>query len=270
MSHQGDLYNRTSFWQADRWEDLIALVEDSPLRMGDVAQVLDVGCGSGKQTKALLSAFPHLEHVDAVDVSTPMLETARRENADPKIAYKELGAEKIGNLGKVYDVVCANFVLHWVENKTATMEGLNKITRKDSYLMIGTCQDLPQILWDVDAFMRREFKVGADVAAPFHYLDLVGWGNLLQQYGWRIEAAHVKHDDHYASNAREYLEHWVAASTQKICYGNWYDDLSDNQKNLMLKEILAKYRYHDEKDKDGQSALLFKEETLLLVARRIA
>lgn len=269
MPHQGDVYNRTSFWQGDRWEDLVALVERSSLDMGGVAQLLDMGCRTGKQTKALLSVFRNLQRIEAVDASVPMLETARRENADPRILYKELSPEKVGNLGMVFDVVCSNYALHWIENKQAVMEGLNKVTCKGSYLMMGTCQDLPQILWDVDTFMRREFKIGEDVPAPFHYLDLVDWANLLQKYGWRIEAVHAKHDDHYASNAREYLEHWVAASTQKICYGNWYDDLSDNQKNLMLKDILAKYRYHDDKDKDGESALLFKEETLLLVARRI-
>lgn len=267
--HQGDLYNRTSFWQADRWEDLVALVESSPLRANEVVEVLDVGCGTGKQTKALLTVFENVAHIQAVDVSIPMLETARRENADPKIQYKELNAEKIGDLGKVFDLVCSNFVLHWVENKQAFMNGLNKVTRKGSYLVLGTCQDLPAILWDVDAFMRREFAVGKDVAAPFHYLDLVAWGNLLQENGWRLEAVHAKHDDHYASDVREYLEHWVAASTQKICYGNWFDDLSDNQKNLMVREILEKYRYHDDQDKNVQS-LLFKEETLLLVARRVA
>lgn len=261
--HHGDFYNKTNFWQFDRWEDLIGLAKSTPLDLAGVKTWLDIGCGSGKQTKELMTVFEGSELGVGIDVSQTMLETAKAENSHPKLTYMELGAERVGELTQNFDVVHSNFVLHWVEDKDAVFQGLDKVTHKGSYFVLGTCQALPNLLMDIDVFMRQEFEVAAEAKSPFHYLDLRGWVNLLHKYGWRIEAASVKHDNHYTGDAQEFLEHWVTASSQKICYGHGYNELTSARKKALLTMALEKYAFQNER------SFLFQEETLLLVARKL-
>lgn len=261
--HLGDFYNKTNFWQTDRWQDLVDLAMATPMNPEKVTKWVDVGCGTGKLTKSLLEVFQNTERGVGIDISATMLETARKENTDPRITYLEMKAEGFDVLGETFDLAHSNFALHWVKDKAAFFESLNKSVPVGGYLMLGTCQKLPDMLMDIDAFLRKAFGIADSVEGPFHYHDMLGWAEVLRKYGWEIEAAQTKYDQHYTGDAKEFLQHWVSASSQKICYGRWFDDLSDAQKDELLATMLEKYRYEDEE------SFIFNEQTLLIIAKRV-
>ena len=261
--HQGDFYNKTNYWQSDRWEDLVELLNHALVNKEAATSLLDVGCGSGKLSKRLLEVFPSVKDIKAVDVSTTMLETARRENAHEAIKYLEIAAEKVDSLNQTFDIIHSNFVLHWVENKDTFFKALDKISQQGTYFMLGTCQNLPSLLLDIDILLRKAFKVPENTPAPFHYFDIQQWTEILKRYGWKVEAVSVRYDHHYTGDVEEYVNHWVSASTQKICYGHWFEDMLASDKANMMKFLLDKYQYNDE------NSFIFHEETLLLIARKL-
>lgn len=263
IGHAGNYYNQTSDWQDEHWRELMALFKTTTCDVHQVRTVLDIGCGTGKETKRMLDVLPAVSSVVGVDINPLMLETARSLNAADNIQYLELGAEKLEDLrGQVFDVVVSNFVLHWVADKEKVLTGLSAVTRPGSYLMLGTCEALPSLLADIDVFLREAFHVSADVQPPFYYYTLLEWAHVLARFGWTLEAVSLKRESHYTGDTESFLNHWVTASSQKICYGRWFDDLNVEQKQRLLSVLRDKYKLPQD------DSFLFYEQTLLLVARK--
>src|SRR5215813_4360875 len=118
MADVGSIYNQTSDWQAARWHDLELLFERSELPRDDVRTILDLGCGSGTRTRALLGLFSNTDRVIAIDSSLAMVNVARKENQDPRIEYLHCPIESLGWLDiPLVDCIAANYVLHWLQDK---------------------------------------------------------------------------------------------------------------------------------------------------------
>jgi len=88
---------RTAFFdgiadQWDGWEDLDTLERNlatslEELGVGADERVLDVGCGTGNLTRALLERLSPAGRIFAVDLSPRMLELARRKITDPRVSW---------------------------------------------------------------------------------------------------------------------------------------------------------------------------------------
>lgn len=89
---------------------------------------LDVGCGTGLSTTALLAIS---DKVVGVDTSIEMLRSAER---DSRITYQQLAAEKISELGNV-DMVFASSVFHWLDQK-AFLQECNKVLNENDFVVI--------------------------------------------------------------------------------------------------------------------------------------
>jgi ubiquinone/menaquinone biosynthesis C-methylase UbiE len=74
-----------------------------------VEQALDVGCGTGLSSRALLDVA---EHVDAVDESMWMLEVAF---SDPRIRYRQMSGEHLDYPAAFFDLITICQVLHWTD-----------------------------------------------------------------------------------------------------------------------------------------------------------
>jgi demethylmenaquinone methyltransferase/2-methoxy-6-polyprenyl-1,4-benzoquinol methylase len=84
----------------DGWEDLAAmrarLAEGlEELGVGANETVLDVGCGTGNLTLALLARLSPEGRVVAVDISTRMIAEARRKVSDPRVAWHAADAARL-------------------------------------------------------------------------------------------------------------------------------------------------------------------------------
>jgi len=73
-------------------------------------RALDLGCGTGRDAILLAERFAH---VDAVDLSLPMIEIARAKRSRPNITYRQADLLETADSGD-YDLVLSVMTLHHV------------------------------------------------------------------------------------------------------------------------------------------------------------
>ena len=88
----------------------------------DVANILEIGCGTGGYT-ALLKDIFKCAKIRAIDISGPMLRLARQKLNDERVSFEIGDAEEI-SLGSEYDIITSNAAFHWLGD----LEGMIKKT----------------------------------------------------------------------------------------------------------------------------------------------
>lgn len=96
---------------------------------GKVGRALDVGCGTGLSSRALLEIA---EHVDAVDVSASMLELAYR---NPAITYRQTPAERLDYSPASFDLITMSQVLHWTD-ATQVFREAHRVLKAAAHVVI--------------------------------------------------------------------------------------------------------------------------------------
>jgi ubiquinone/menaquinone biosynthesis C-methylase UbiE len=84
----------------DGWEDLPVLARKlrdglREFAVGAGETVLDIGCGTGNLTAALLDQLSAEGQIEAVDLSPRMIETARRKISDPRVRWHLADASRL-------------------------------------------------------------------------------------------------------------------------------------------------------------------------------
>lgn len=90
---------------------VLELLQSVLARNLPVARALDVGCGTGHSTVALL---PYAQAVVGIDASSEMLAQAPR---DPRIHYRKGYAEALPCRGGDFDLVTASSAYHWFDHE---------------------------------------------------------------------------------------------------------------------------------------------------------
>ena len=80
-------------------------------------RALDLGCGTGRDSVLLAGRFAH---VDAVDLSLPMIEIARARRSRPNVAYRQADLLEATGSGE-YDLVLSVMTLHHVPDLRAAL-----------------------------------------------------------------------------------------------------------------------------------------------------
>ena len=79
--------------------------------IGPGADVPEIGCGTGQLTRQLASrAF----NVTAIDIGAAMIETARRNVADPTVRFQVCSFEELTGDGH-FDLIVSATAFHWVD-----------------------------------------------------------------------------------------------------------------------------------------------------------
>lgn len=94
--------------------DLQAMIPDR-----DYAQIIDLGCGTGEQTRQLALRFPQAQ-VTGLDSSAEMLAQAAAQQA-PNLTFMQ---GDIGNLEGKYDLIYSNAALQWLPDHPALLARL--------------------------------------------------------------------------------------------------------------------------------------------------
>ncbi|KAF2257856.1 S-adenosyl-L-methionine-dependent methyltransferase, partial [Lojkania enalia] len=104
--------------------DLIAQLKPHVLARNPHPRILDLGCGPGNSTRALLEAFPAAKKITGVDSSPEMLATARRAGigrgggfVEGDMAGFSLSNEH-GDADRGVDLLFSNAALHWLRTPT--------------------------------------------------------------------------------------------------------------------------------------------------------
>jgi ubiquinone/menaquinone biosynthesis C-methylase UbiE len=127
--------------QWDGWDDLIVLGERlvaglTELGIGEGETVLDVGCGTGNLTMALLEVLGNAGRVIAVDISPRMIEVARGKAGDARVTFHVADGEKLPLAAASCDrVVCFSVWPHFPAPDIVARE-LARVLRPGGYLHI--------------------------------------------------------------------------------------------------------------------------------------
>jgi SAM-dependent methyltransferase len=93
------------------------------------ARALDVGCGTGQSSQALLEIA---DEVDATDISPDMLAEAKR---DGRIRYHVAPAERLPFEAGTFDLVTVGLAFHWFD-QAAFLEEAHRVLRPQGWLVV--------------------------------------------------------------------------------------------------------------------------------------
>ena len=85
-------------------------------------KVLDLGCGFGDHCR--LFAEMGAEKVIGIDISSKMLDVARKENADPMIEYINMPIESIDKLNGSFDIAVSSLAFHYIEDFSGAVKNV--------------------------------------------------------------------------------------------------------------------------------------------------
>ncbi len=91
-----------------------------------VTHILEVGCGTGALTRHLLGSFPQAT-IDAMDVSSKMIETASRNFAAAPTIHWHVADARSYHGRNDYDLITSNCALHWVD---PLLDGLHNLSHR--------------------------------------------------------------------------------------------------------------------------------------------
>jgi len=86
-------------------------------------RALDLGCGAGRHAVLLAERFTH---VDAIDLSLPMIEIARAKRSRPNVAYQQADLLEATGSGE-YDLVLSVMTLHHVPDLHAALAHIKQL-----------------------------------------------------------------------------------------------------------------------------------------------
>jgi len=94
---------------------------------GDHRRVLDVGCGTGWATLAMLERFPGVTHVTGVDLAEGMLEVFRGKAgglSGVEVELRAVGVMDMGVTAGSYDAVVSSMAMHWFPDKPGAAKAM--------------------------------------------------------------------------------------------------------------------------------------------------
>ena len=101
--------------------------------VGDIKNVLDVGCGTGRFTRLLCGAFD--ADVVGVEPSPKMLEIAQG-SLGPRVRCAQGTAESTGCQAGLFDLAFLSMVVHHVEDHPRAWQEMKRVLRTDRYLLV--------------------------------------------------------------------------------------------------------------------------------------
>lgn len=166
-------------------------------------RVLDLGCGYGWHCAYAVQMGA--EQVVGIDLSSRMIEEARRRNALSQIEYRVCGIEEYEYPENRWDCVISNLALHYIADLEGVFQRVYRTLKPNGVFLFniehpvftaGVGQDWVYTpegkprYWPVDDYFRpgerRTHFLGCDVVKQHHTLTQILMG--LLNHGFQIEA----------------------------------------------------------------------------------
>ena len=118
---------------------------------------LDIGCGPGLTSLSLAQAVGHSGHVDAIDISPPMLQLAARRCVDAKqVAFHQADVLQLPFAEATFDVALATQVYEYVADIDNALHELARVMKPGAQVLLVDT-DWESCVWACrdEARMRR-------------------------------------------------------------------------------------------------------------------
>jgi ubiquinone/menaquinone biosynthesis C-methylase UbiE len=129
---------------AERWDDMerkdigeriARVVAESDVHPGD--HILDVGTGTGVLIPHLLTGIGDQGHILAIDISSGMIEVARRKGFPANVGFQQLDIEESNLPGDLYDRIFCNAVFPHFSDKPKTLLEIHRLLKPGGTLVIS-------------------------------------------------------------------------------------------------------------------------------------
>lgn len=148
-----------SMWGGDdydflmgRWSRLIAplLVRHAEVQDGD--KVLDVGCGTGSLTRALLDSGPAVQ-VTGIDGSVDYLKVGRRNLGSGRVTLEQGDAQSLPYPDDSFEKCISLLVMNFIPDSTRAVNEMQRVTRAGGSVAAavwdyGEGMEMLRHLWD--------------------------------------------------------------------------------------------------------------------------
>ncbi|XP_038047957.1 juvenile hormone acid O-methyltransferase-like [Patiria miniata] len=160
--------------------------------------VLDVGCGTGEETKSMAGK---VKSVTGVDASEEMVAVAVKTNSAPNVAYSQWDARAVGDnpdWREGFDKAVCFFVLHWFPEQTQALRSISACLKPggQALFIIDNHDDL-LIFTQMTSFLKSHEKWGAFVqdykSSLFMWnLSVQETQNVFKAFGWAEAKCEVR------------------------------------------------------------------------------
>lgn len=143
--------------------------------------ILDLGCGDGHLTAALVAQGCA---VIGVDASPELVAAARSRGLDVRLQ----DAQAL-DLPERFDAVFSNAALHWMKDATAVLRGVHRHLRPGGRFVgeMGGHGNVAAIVTSLVAVLARR-GIDARPLHPWHFPTEAAWRALLEGQGFGVEA----------------------------------------------------------------------------------
>jgi len=167
----------------DGWEDLPSLAAKLDaglveLGLGPDESVIDVGCGTGNLTKAILARMSPAGRITAIDISPRMIEEARRKISDARVEWRVADIVRLPFPDAAYDRVFCFAVWPHIGDAAAAAKEIARVLKPGGHLHI----------WHLVS-REKVVAVHASAGAPVHHDVLqpaAETAALLERHGYRV------------------------------------------------------------------------------------
>ena len=147
-----------------RWSQRIAAAFLAWLRPATDRQWLEIGCGTGALTSAILAAAAPCSII-ATDASKDFVEHARAAVPDERVRYLVADALSLPSQDHSIDIVASALVLNFIADRPAALAEMRRVLRPDGQIAF--------YVWDypgggvgfIDAFWKAAAEIDPEAAA---------------------------------------------------------------------------------------------------------
>ena len=187
-----ELYSEVSDLQKEHGKEMI-----QKLSLEKNMKILDLGCGTGYLSALLADSVGPGGTVVAIDPNKSRLELAEKQYSRPNLVFLEANDATFPK--DQYDLVFSNYVLHWIENKTALLNRVYHNLKPGGRFAFGVCAHQPTIVEQMDDLMGPEMK------QCFHWMSASEYNHLATAAGFKVTFSDVQKKPAHFEN----IEHLI-------------------------------------------------------------
>jgi len=211
FSRAAKAYDAAAFLQKEVSERLLERLELTTVKP---ARVLDVGCGTGRPTRALVKQYPKAE-VIGVDLAPGMIAVAESNNPwfGKKARYLRAEASDIPLPDASCDLIYASLLLQWCEDLDKTLLEWRRLLKPHGLLLFSTLG--PDTLKE----LRAAWSAADGYNHVNRFLDMHDVGDALIRAGFVEPVMDVEHMVLTYADARSLMRDLKAIGAHNVTAG---------------------------------------------------
>lgn len=153
------------------------------------SNVLEIGCGTGKNTEWLMK---RAQQITAIDLSANMLEVAKSKIQEDYVDFIEFDILNEWSFSEItYDLVVYSLVLEHIKNLDLVFQQMLPFLKPNALIYIGELHPFKQYAGSKARFMTE--KGEQEVTAYTHHLS--EFTGISQKYGFNLEVVNEYFDN---------------------------------------------------------------------------